>query len=159
MQITVPRQGQTIHIIFMEDTDRLRLAKFVNCTVFIKCLKKARKYKIRGATIILQNEIVISCMVIPCKFCLCLSTCMDPTFQTSDFSTLYNSIPHDLLNSRISTLIQNSFKKKDGSVRYTYLKSMAAEDILVTQSIQVGTKHIVQTRYAKWWSFWLITFL
>ena len=31
--------------------------------------------------------------------------------QTSDLSTLYTSIPHDLLKSRISTLIRNSFKK------------------------------------------------
>ena len=42
--------------------------------------------------------------------------------QTFDFSTLYTSIPHDLLESRISTLIRNSFKKKDGSIRYTYIK-------------------------------------
>ena len=37
-------------------------------------------------------------------------------------STLYTSIPHDLRKSRISTLIRNSFKKKDGSIRYTYIK-------------------------------------
>ena len=36
--------------------------------------------------------------------------------QTFDFSTLYTSIPHDLLKSRISTQIRNSFKKKDGSI-------------------------------------------
>ena len=42
--------------------------------------------------------------------------------QTFDFSTIYTSIPHDLLKSRISTLIRNSFKKKDGSIRYTYIK-------------------------------------
>ena len=59
--------------------------------------------------------------------------------QTFDFSTLYTSIPHDLFESRISTIIQNSFKKKDGSIRHTYIKWMAGEDILVTQSIQVGT--------------------
>ena len=33
------------------------------------------------------------------------------------------------------------------------LKSMTGEDILVTQSIQVGTKHIMQTKYVIWWSF------
>ena len=33
------------------------------------------------------------------------------------------------------------------------LKSMAGEDILVTQSIQVGTKHIIQAKYAICWSF------
>ena len=42
--------------------------------------------------------------------------------QTFDFSTLYTSIPRDLLKSRISTLIRNTFKKKDGSIRYTYIK-------------------------------------
>ena len=73
--------------------------------------------------------------------------------QTFDFSTFYTSIPHDLLKSRISTLIRNYFKKKDWSIRYTYIKSMAREDILVTQSIQAGTKHIMQTKYVIWWSF------
>ena len=37
--------------------------------------------------------------------------------QTFDFSTLYTSIPHDLLKSRISNLVHNVFRKKDGSVR------------------------------------------
>ena len=34
--------------------------------------------------------------------------------QTFDFSTLYTSIPHDLLKSRISSLVHNAFRKKDG---------------------------------------------
>ena len=42
--------------------------------------------------------------------------------QTFDFSTLYASIPHDLLKSRISNLVHNAFRKKDGSVRYTHIK-------------------------------------
>ena len=42
--------------------------------------------------------------------------------QTFDFSTLYTSIPHDLLKSRISNLVHNPFRKKDGSVRYTHIK-------------------------------------
>ena len=42
--------------------------------------------------------------------------------QTFDFSTLYTSIPHDLLKSRISNLVHNAFRKKDGSVRYTHSK-------------------------------------
>ena len=33
------------------------------------------------------------------------------------------------------------------------LKWMAGEDILVTQSIQVGTKHMMKTKYVIWWSF------
>ena len=42
--------------------------------------------------------------------------------QTFYFSMLYTLIPCDLLKSRISTLIRNSFKKTDGSIRYTYIK-------------------------------------
>ena len=44
--------------------------------------------------------------------------------QTSDFSTLYTSIPHDLLKSRASNLVHDAFRKKDGhgSVRYTHIK-------------------------------------
>ena len=41
--------------------------------------------------------------------------------QTFDFSTLYTSIPYNLLKSRISNLVHNAFRKKDGSVRYTHI--------------------------------------
>ena len=47
--------------------------------------------------------------------------------QTFDFSTLYSSIPHDLLKSRISNLAHNAFRKKDGSVRYTHIKVTRAK--------------------------------
>ena len=47
--------------------------------------------------------------------------------QTFDFSTLYTSIPHDLLKSRISNLVHNAFRKKDGSVRYTHIKVKRAK--------------------------------
>ena len=40
--------------------------------------------------------------------------------QTYDFSTLYTSIPHNLLKSRITALIHNSFKRRNGSDRYTH---------------------------------------
>ena len=42
--------------------------------------------------------------------------------QTYDFSTLYTSIPHNLLKSRITALIHNSFKRRNGSNRYTHIK-------------------------------------
>ena len=42
--------------------------------------------------------------------------------QTFDFSTLYTSIPHDLLKSRITNLVHNAFRKKHGSLRYTHIK-------------------------------------
>ena len=42
--------------------------------------------------------------------------------QTYDFSTLYTSIPHNLLKSRITALIHNLFKRRNGSNRYTHIK-------------------------------------
>ena len=54
--------------------------------------------------------------------------------QTFDFSTLYTSIPHNLLKSRISNLVHNAFIKKDGSVRYTHIE--------VTRSKEYFTHHM-----------------
>ena len=42
--------------------------------------------------------------------------------QSKHFSKLYTSIPHDLLKSRISNLVHNAIRKKDGSARYTHIK-------------------------------------
>ena len=47
--------------------------------------------------------------------------------QTFDFSTLYTSIPHDIMKPRISNLVHNAFRKKDGSVRYTRIKVTRAK--------------------------------
>ena len=44
------------------------------------------------------------------------------SIQTFDFSTLYTSIPHDLLKSRMNRLINNAFKYKNGATRYTHIK-------------------------------------
>ena len=38
-----------------------------------------------------------------------------------DFSTLYTTIPHTKLKSRLSELIRNEFKCKDGKKRYEYI--------------------------------------
>ena len=35
------------------------------------------------------------------------------SIQTFDFSTLYTSIPHDLLKSRMNNIINNAFKRKN----------------------------------------------
>ena len=51
-----------------------------------------------------------------------LDVCTAKSVQIFDFSTLYNSIPHDLLKSRISNLVHNAVRKKNGSVRYTHIK-------------------------------------
>ena len=37
------------------------------------------------------------------------------SIQTFDFSTLYTSIPHDLLKSRLNNIINNAFKHKNGA--------------------------------------------
>ena len=42
--------------------------------------------------------------------------------QTYNFSTLFTSIPHNLLKSRITALVHNSFNRRDGSDRYTHIK-------------------------------------
>ena len=44
------------------------------------------------------------------------------SIQTFDFSTLYNSISHDLLKSRMHYIINNAFKHKNGATRYTHIK-------------------------------------
>ena len=44
------------------------------------------------------------------------------SIQTFDFSTLYTSIPHDLLESRMNNIINNAFKHKNGATRYTHIK-------------------------------------
>ena len=45
------------------------------------------------------------------------------SIQTFDFSTLYTSIPHDLLKSRMNNIINNAFKHKNGATRYTHIKA------------------------------------
>ena len=44
------------------------------------------------------------------------------SMETFDFSTLYTSIPHDLLKSRMNNIINNAFKHKNGATRYTHIK-------------------------------------
>ena len=44
------------------------------------------------------------------------------SIQTFDFSTLYTSIPHDLLKSRMNSIINNAFKHRNGATRYTHIK-------------------------------------
>ena len=61
--------------------------------------------------------------------------------QAFDFSTLYTSIPHDLLKSRVSNLVHNAFRKKDGSVRYTHIKVKRAQGYF-THDINGGGKNM-----------------
>ena len=41
--------------------------------------------------------------------------------KSFDFSTLYTTIPHQKLKSRLATIIRNSFLRKNGNRRYKYL--------------------------------------
>ena len=59
-----------------------------------------------------------------------LDVCTAMSVQTFDFVTVYTSIPHDLLKSRISNLVHNAFRKKDGSVTYTHIKVTRAQGYL-----------------------------
>ena len=44
------------------------------------------------------------------------------SIQTFDFSTLYASIPHDLLKSHMNSIINNAFKYRNEATRYTHIK-------------------------------------
>ena len=44
------------------------------------------------------------------------------SFQTFGFSALYTSFPHDLLKARLSNIINNTFKHKNGAAQYTHIK-------------------------------------
>ena len=52
--------------------------------------------------------------------------------QTYDLSTLYSSIPHDLLKSRTTALVHNnSFQRRNGSNRYTHIKITSGKGYLM----------------------------
>ena len=46
----------------------------------------------------------------------------ETSIKKFDFYTLYTSIPHDLLKSRMNNIINNAFKHKNGATRYTHIK-------------------------------------
>ena len=43
------------------------------------------------------------------------------SIKTYDFSTLYNTIPHSKLKSRLTELIRNAFRFKNSKKRYEYI--------------------------------------
>ena len=43
------------------------------------------------------------------------------SIKSFDFSTLYTTIPHDNLKSRLASIIRNSFMFKNGNRRYKYI--------------------------------------
>ena len=60
-----------------------------------------------------------------------LDVCTATSVQKYDFSTLYTSIPHNLLKSRITALIHNSFKRRNGSNRYTHIKITSGKRYII----------------------------
>ena len=60
--------------------------------------------------------------------------------QTYDFSTLYTSIPHKLLKSRITA--------PDGSTRYTHIKVGQRKGYFINSISGGGEKCVQQIRYA-----------
>ena len=66
--------------------------------------------------------------------------------QIYNFSTLYTSIPHKFLKSRIAALIHKSFKKRDGSTRYL-IKLDRERGTSLIPSMAAGNTRIHQIRY------------
>ena len=60
------------------------------------------------------------------------------SIQTFDFSTLYTSIPHDLLKSRMNNITNNAFKHKNGATRYTHIKVGRNNSYFTTRFTQVS---------------------
>ena len=65
------------------------------------------------------------------------------SIQTFDFSTLYTSIPHDLLKSRMNSIINNAFKHKNGATRYTHIKVVEIKAISPAILLMVTTNTLL----------------
>ena len=63
------------------------------------------------------------------------------SIQTFDFSTLYTSVPHDLLKSRMNSIINNAFKYKNGATRYTHVKVGRNKSYFTSDPLNGDKKH------------------
>ena len=63
------------------------------------------------------------------------------SIQTSDFSTLYTSIPHDLFKSCMNSIITNAFKSKNGATRYTHTKVGRNNSYFTSDPLNVDNKY------------------
>ena len=63
------------------------------------------------------------------------------SIQTFDFSTLYTSIPHDLLMSRMNNNINNAFKHKNGAPRCTHIKVGRNKSYFTSDPLNCGNKY------------------
>ena len=63
------------------------------------------------------------------------------SIQTFDFSTLYTSIPHDLLKSHMNSIINSAFKYKNGATRYTHIKVGRNKSYLTSDPLNGDSKY------------------
>ena len=61
--------------------------------------------------------------------------------QTYDFSTLCTSAPHNMLKSQITALVHNTFKRRDGSNRYTHIKIIIGKRYFI-DTINLGRDNL-----------------
>ena len=84
------------------------------------------------------------------------------SIQTFDFFTLYTSIPHDLLKSRMNIIINNAFKCKNGATRYTHIKVGRNKSYFTSDPLNGDNKYIyykyVTMTSVKWLNFWWIIY-
>ena len=63
------------------------------------------------------------------------------SIQTFDFSTLYTSIPHDLVKSPMNNIINNAFKHKNGATQYTHIKVGRNKSYFASDSLNGDNKY------------------
>ena len=63
------------------------------------------------------------------------------SIQTFDFCTLYTSISHDLLKSRMNNIINNVFKHKNGATLYTHIKADKNKSYFTNDPLNGDNKH------------------
>ena len=63
------------------------------------------------------------------------------SIQTFAFSTLYTSIPRDLLKSRMNNIINNAFKHKNGAKQYTHIRVGRNKSYFTSDPLNGGSKY------------------
>ena len=63
------------------------------------------------------------------------------SIQTFDFPTLYTSISHDLLKSRMNNIINNAFKHKNGATQYTHIKVGRNKSYFISDPLNGDNKY------------------
>ena len=77
---------------------------------------------------------------------------------SSDFPTLYTSIPNDLLKSRMNNIINNAFKHKNGATRYTHIKVGRNKSYFTNDPLN-GDNKCTANDICKMTEFWWITYM